>query len=522
MKFIIYILLISSSILAQISPGDLTNSHAFLEGMSNCTKCHEIGKKVLSSKCLDCHTEIKQLINSNRGYHAYSEVKNRECAACHNEHHGRNFRIVNFNPDVFDHNKSGFKLTGAHYKKECKDCHQSKNIVDGKLKKRGNTYLGLDQQCASCHEDYHQNTLSKDCSGCHSTERFKPASGFDHNKAKFKLMGAHEKVECSKCHPKEIKNGKETIKLKGLNFSNCSSCHSDVHKGAFGANCRSCHTESGFNIINKESFNHSKTKFPLIGRHQVVKCNDCHKESYSNKLLFTKCMDCHSDFHKGEFTRGGLNSDCNSCHNEQGFSPSLFTIEKHNKIFKLDGSHLALPCNQCHFKENNWKFKNVGTKCQDCHTNVHGKEISEKFFPENKCEFCHQVKNWSTITFNHNSTDFALLGKHQAVKCSSCHYPILDSKKEFRFKSLNKDCEHCHKDIHFGQFISAGKIDCERCHSFNNWKADKFDHSKAKFSTEGAHKKLECSKCHPKVFENGNSYIIYKLIDFKCASCHSK
>ena len=177
----------SVRIIAQISPGDLTKAHADLEGISNCTKCHEIGEKVLSSKCLDCHKEIKSLVNANRGYHAYSEVKKRECASCHNEHHGRNFRIVNFNEDDFDHNKTGFKLTGAHYKKECKDCHQSKFINDSKLKKKSKTHLGLDQKCVSCHEDNHQKTLGDDCSSCHNTEKFKPAVNFDHNKSDFKL-----------------------------------------------------------------------------------------------------------------------------------------------------------------------------------------------------------------------------------------------------------------------------------------------------------------------------------------------
>ena len=37
---------------AQLSPGDLANAHKNLEGLENCTKCHEIGKKVLPEKCL--------------------------------------------------------------------------------------------------------------------------------------------------------------------------------------------------------------------------------------------------------------------------------------------------------------------------------------------------------------------------------------------------------------------------------------------------------------------------------------
>jgi hypothetical protein len=523
LKIITIILFFTIQIFAQISPGELTNAHANLEGMSNCTKCHEIGKKVLSSKCLDCHSEIKQLVSAKRGYHSNPEVKKKECFSCHNEHHGRNFRIINFKEDGFDHKKTGFDLTGAHAKKECKDCHQAKFITYGKLKNKNNTHLGLNQNCVTCHEDYHHNTLGKDCASCHNTEKFTSVDKFDHNKAAFKLLGAHQKVECSKCHPKEVKNGKDVIKLKGIGFANCSSCHKDVHKGAFGADCKSCHSVNGFNIINRNAFDHSKTKYPLIGKHRTVKCNDCHKGINKTKPIFAKCTDCHNDFHKGDFTQNSVVKDCENCHSVQGFSPALFTIEEHNNSkFKLEGSHLAVACRQCHNKEKDWKFRNIGLRCQDCHQNVHGKEISEKFIPENKCESCHETENWHKITFDHNSTKFVLLGKHLTSSCSSCHYPIINGKKEFRFVSLNNNCEQCHKDIHLGQFKSDGISLCEKCHAFDNWKATKFDHSKASFSTEGAHKTLECSKCHKKVSESGNSYINYKIKDFKCASCHSK
>lgn len=523
MKFLLFILLFASKIFAQISPGELTTAHSNLEGMSNCTKCHEIGEKVLNSKCLDCHKEIKSLINAGRGYHSYSEVKKKQCANCHNEHHGRNFRIINFKPDDFDHSKTGFKLTGAHTTKECKDCHQSKFISDNKYKKKNKTYQGLDAKCASCHEDFHQGTLGKECSGCHTTEKFKPAQSFDHNKAAFKLTGAHEKVECAKCHPKEIKNGKEFEKLKGLSFGNCSSCHSDVHKGAFGADCKSCHSTSGFNIINQQSFDHSKTKFPLIGKHQKVKCNDCHKGTFKDKPKFSKCIDCHSDYHKGDFIFNNVLKDCKECHTESGFSPSLFTTDEHNKTeFKIDGSHFAVACKQCHYKEQQWKFKNIGTQCIDCHKNIHGNEIDEKYLPGNKCESCHQTSNWKTISFDHSRTDFVLLGKHQSVNCSNCHYRELNGVKEYKFVSLENKCETCHKDVHFGQFRMDKTTDCARCHAFNNWKAEKFDHSTAKFKSDGAHKKLECSKCHKTVTENVTPFVLYKIKDFKCSDCHSK
>jgi len=240
--------------------------------------------------------------------------------------------------------------------------------------------------------------------------------------------------------------------------------------------------------------------------------------------LFAKCTDCHKDFHKGEFVKNNIVTDCKQCHNENGFSPSLFTIELHNKLkFSLTGAHLAIPCAACHKKENDWHFKITKSDCQDCHQNVHGKELTEKFLPGNNCQSCHKTDSWRTISFNHSGTAFELLGKHSKVECRECHYKIEnEGKRKFKFVSLKNECIECHKDIHFNQFEVDGKTDCLKCHNFNNWKPERFDHNKTKFSLEGAHSKLQCSKCHPSVVQNGNSFIKYRLEEFKCASCHSK
>jgi hypothetical protein len=511
------------SLFAQISPGELSNAHANFEGMHHCTNCHQLGEKVLNSKCLECHKEIKFLINANRGYHASSDVAKKACASCHNEHHGRKFKIINFNQDKFDHHKAGFALTGAHAKKVCKDCHQSKFISDNNLRKRKNTFLGLNQNCISCHEDFHQSAMGENCSNCHSTEKFKPASSFDHNKAAFKLTGKHEKVECEKCHPAVKKNGENFTKYKGLKFSNCSPCHSDFHKGAFGADCKSCHSFGGFNIINQKAFDHNKTKFALIGKHQNVLCNDCHKGANKSKPLFSKCTDCHSDYHKGSFTKNNTVTDCKICHSESGFLPSNFTIEDHNKIkFKIDGSHLAVACKQCHYQNSNWKFKELGTLCKDCHDNIHGDEISEKYLQNDECQSCHITENWKKVSFDHYNTEFKLLGKHQTVTCAKCHYKEVSGKKQFLFVSLDLKCEQCHKDVHFNQFNFDGETNCLKCHSYSNWKPEKFDHTKTNFVLGGAHDKLQCPQCHKKNIVNENSFVLYKIKNFKCADCHSK
>lgn len=523
MKLLIFILFFSVSVLAQISPGDLTKAHAKLEGMSNCTKCHELGEQVYNSKCLDCHTEIRSLINAKRGYHSSSDVKGKDCWSCHSEHHGRNFRIINFNPSGFDHSKTGYVLKGKHAEIDCEDCHNSKFIDYSKLKHTGKTYLGLSKECGSCHEDFHLGKLGSNCTECHSNESFKPAVGFDHAKTNFKLTGAHQNVNCVSCHSLTEKNGKEFQTFETKNFSNCNSCHNDPHKTAFGNDCKSCHLTSSFQRIREGAFDHSKTNFPLLGKHKLVGCNDCHKGGISNKPKFEKCIDCHSDFHKGDFIVDNKPVDCVKCHSVEGFKPSLFTVVDHTETnFPLTGAHLAVPCQSCHYEDSKWKFSDLKKYCIDCHKDVHGNELSEKFLPEDDCTFCHETTNWSTISFDHSSTKFDLIGKHGSVQCSGCHLEEDQTgENKFRFKSLNSGCKICHTDVHFDQFETEDDLYCSRCHTFENWQPDKFDHNKTEFSLRGAHQKLDCSRCHKPVEEDGNIFIKYKLEEFKCAACHS-
>lgn len=502
---------------AQISPGDLTTFHANLEGMSNCTKCHVLGDEVTNHKCLDCHKEIKELQNSSKGYHSSQEVKGKNCWNCHSEHHGRNFRIINFNKDKFDHNKTAFQLTGKHLSEACINCHKQPFIQNNFVKNRKNTFLGLDGKCISCHYDFHQGTLKTECLSCHNTDKFRPATKFNHDQASFKLSGSHSSVDCIKCHIKVKENGKDFQKFKGIAFNSCSNCHKDVHQGKFGSDCKSCHSITKFNDINRSAFNHDKTKFSLLGKHKSVQCQACHNNDLNSKPKHDKCSDCHKDFHKGDFVTVNNIGDCKNCHNENGFSPSFYTLEDHNKSkFQLTGAHLAVPCKNCHYNNNDYHFRKIGLECIDCHKNIHGSELSSMFMPDNNCLACHQTSSWKSIKYDHTPTGFKLLGMHSQVKCKECH--IKESK--YLFASVKPNCEYCHKDIHNGQFKEEKSSDCSRCHSFNNWLPDKFNHSATKFSIEGAHIKVPCIACHKKAEINNISFINYKLEEFKCASCH--
>lgn len=492
--------------------------------MSNCTKCHELGKEVLDSKCLDCHTEIKKLADANRGYHSNNEVTSKKCFECHSEHHGRKFEIARFDQDSFNHDKTGYRLEGKHSSVKCENCHIPKFIDDQELKKRTGTFLGLNQECSSCHEDYHQGTLSNDCQSCHNSEKFRPAPKFNHDKAAYKLTGSHINVDCEKCHKKENRNDKEFQLFKGLQFNNCTPCHNDVHNNKFGSNCQKCHSTSSFKQIKQmDEFDHSLTNYPLQGKHIIVECKSCHIGGLSNKPKYEKCTDCHNDFHKGQFTKEGVITDCSKCHSLNGFIPSNYSIQEHSMLgFALSGAHLAVPCQQCHKTEKEWDFTFESTRCSECHENIHGDAISKEFIGNNECEKCHTSESWRVNNFDHSLTEFALVGNHQKVECRTCHLLEDDESKIIHvFSELTSVCEDCHNDVHFGQFKQKGKTICDRCHSPNGWKKLLFDHAATRFPLDGAHKNLQCSQCHKPVQIDAGSFINYKYDEFKCATCHS-
>ena len=524
MKLYLYIYVVFSvSLFAQISPGDLTEAHKNLEGMSNCTKCHELGEEVKNDKCLECHSDIRISIENKSGFHSSAEVTSKKCFQCHSEHHGRNFQIIRFDKDGFDHSKTGFTLTGKHSETKCEDCHKSEFIQNEELKTNKDTFLGLSTNCNNCHTDSHQGTLGTSCSDCHDTKSFIPASKFNHGRAKLKLVGAHINVECRKCHKIKIRDNKSFQVFRGIRFDGCISCHTDIHKGKFGTTCESCHTNASFKQIkNIEKFDHSKTNFPLVGMHEFVECKACHKTSLSNKPKHEKCIDCHKDFHKGEFVSNGITRDCSECHTEQGFLPTTYTLDQHQKsIFPLSGSHLAIPCAFCHKIEDDYRFRFGSKHCVQCHTNVHKGIISAEFLNKENCDNCHTTSTWSDIKFDHTKTNFKLEGKHSSVSCSACHFREIENKVQQVFQNLSSSCSSCHNDVHFNQFKIEGETNCDRCHSFNNWEPKNFDHSKTKFPLDGAHSKVKCEGCHKEIETPIGKYVKYKIEETKCIDCHS-
>ena len=391
-------------------------------------------------------------------------------------------------------------LSKAHakYEDDCNNCHKFFR------QSRQN------DMCLNCHD--HENIKrdiksgkgfhgripgidDKDCKVCHREHIGRDADivmfdkqTFNHNETDFVLRGSHLVVQCKSCH-KPKKKYHEAL-------HECIDCHkeNEPHKGKLGKVCNSCHRESSWNDFQ---FDHSKTKFELVGKHKGVQCRDCHPQE---RYLSTpkECYSCHKtdDKHDGRFGQ-----NCKKCHSSNGWAQNSFDHDKDTK-FKLTGSHERVGCNQCHQDGKNAYKEKLSNDCYACHkfNDEHKGQFGKK------CQDCHNTKAWGKNKFNHDKTDFPLKDKHKDVGCKDCHPGNIKDK-------VSTKCYDCHKqdDVHEGH---QGEM-CNDCHSEKGWAGSvNFDHNLFRFPLLGSHAALACEECH--------SSSNFKETKFQCYACHKK
>jgi hypothetical protein len=351
------------------------------------------------------------------------------------------------------------------------------------------------------------------------------SKGFDHSKTKFPLHGKHSALECSKCH-------------KTVNFDQpVAHEQGQFVKRADGGDCKACHNETSYrpSLFSKED--HQKTAYPLMGKHAAVECAKCHPpkgERTVYKVRFDNCMRCHEDAHGGQFAGAPHGNNCESCHNVDGFKPSLFTLTKHDATaFALTGAHAATACAECHkspagfFPAKPAQYKFPDTSCTVCHRDPHESGTASLRL---SCTDCHTTRDWKSVgAFDHGRTKFTLDGAHRAVICTECHKPSAPAAlakgmgRDIVFRGASTLCASCHEDIHGGQFDTAmGKANCASCHVTMKWKATTFDHQKTTFPLDGQHKSVACLLCHKERKEIGGRLVVaYKGAARTCRACHS-
>ncbi len=446
---------------------------------------------------------------------------------------------------MFDHKQTGFALEGKHLGLACSRCHTAARISPAerstiKAKDLNHTFLGLSQACSTCHQDQHQGRLGPDCLQCHNYNDWKTVTvgKFDHSKTRYPLTGLHAQVACQKCHTPG-RDGKP--RYAGIAFAKCAACHTDPHRGAFPQTCESCHSTAGWNrivsVALNQSFDHSKTKFPLRGKHASVECVQCHRGGdFNQPLSFQKCMDCHKPSPHGEqFASRPDRGECASCHTVDTFKPSTFGVRQHAATaYPLEGKHAAVSCAQCHIpRGKSTLYKIKFQRCLDCHKDPHAAQFAAAPY-SNRCERCHSLLRFQPSTFTlaqHQNTKFPLSGGHKAVACGDCHKPSPQFKPATAlYHWRNTACTTCHADPHQGQFDKLmrhpapdGQFPgCEVCHSTKSWKEfSRFDHSKTSFPLLGAHLNTPCSACHQSPDQSTSiAQINFKSAPTQCEACH--
>ncbi len=545
-RLCLLLLAAASTAQAQISPGELTSAHSALNGPGHCTDCHDAGKRPPEFRCLSCHRDIRERLAANTGLHPSlvgSDRSGRNCAQCHNEHNGKNFNLIHWSVPVqnFDHAKTGYLLEGRHSSVACRTCHQASHIpmmnrANISVKNLARTYLGLSRRCAECHTDVHRGQLSSDCENCHDPQDWKKPTRFDHSRARFGIEGAHEKVPCSRCHIPSDRTS-AALQYRNLPFEDCTPCHSDPHSGSFRNPCRTCHTlrETTWMPANESTaFNHSRTRFPLLGKHARLTCKSCHAGgNFGKPIAFAKCSDCHkTDPHNGQFTSAPALHDCDFCHTVSGFKPSTFRVAEHNATaFPLKDRHVETPCGKCHVLEASGAviYRIRDFSCVACHRDIHDSQFAGPPY-KNNCESCHSEKEFKPSAFTtarHDATRFSLAGGHVKAACVDCHKP---GGRPVQFRFEDRSCTVCHTDPHRSAisaqttlplYGSAAKDSCQACHSVNTWQEiAKFDHSQTGFSLDGAHQKVDCAKCHQPSGTAGNRSVVFTNAPKQCTGCH--
>ena len=305
----------------------------------------------------------------------------------------------------------------------------------------------------------------------------------------------------------------------------CLDCHAEIQsqlddpktlhgilttgKGQY--TCRECHTdhngsEAGLTLAEIRYFPHEMVSFSLQGHKNLTSgeeftCIDCHGDEIAHFDL-AACSECHLEIDTSfmETHKATFGDECLACHDGVDTYGELFD---HNAtLFPLTGKHAQASCEGCHAGARSIAHLQAAPqKCYDCH-GQNDPHIGQMGI---NCETCHVTDGWEQVSFDHNRTGFALVGKHADAACRGCH-------NDLSFRETPEDCFSCHAkdDAHAGRF----GVDCDACHTPEGWEQVVFDHALSAFPLTGKHVEVDCTGCHVDGVFTGTAK--------ECAACHEE
>jgi len=421
-----------------------------------------------------------------------------ECSVCHTT---EGWRVL-VDSLKFNHQNTGFPLSGEHTRVECRTCHI--NLVF--------SHIGV--LCIDCHTDVHGGELGFECDNCHSPKTWENRQEiFDrHAETRFPLVGIHSIIDCESCHFQQTPDEYKMTPLE------CFQCHFEEYQSAenpdhlaaqFSTDCQSCHPLTA-TTWNQTYYIHPPS-YPLLGAHLRVDCNDCHSSGFTGTP--TNCEDCHiqdyltsSDPDHEVF---GFPRNCEHCHNEVHWRGTSFDHLAESG-FALNGAHLTILCVSCHTDN---QVSGLPRECIGCHDEDYNSvadpnHVLAQFSFD--CLQCHTEQTWTPATFDHANTNFQLTGAHLTVSCIDCHI-------DGQYTGLPSDCFSCHESEYNNTTdpnhqAAQFPVQCETCHNTVNWEDADWDHDQTQFPLTGAHVTVLCTNCHT----DGQ----YTGLASDCFSCH--
>lgn len=562
------------------APGAIAAVHARVPELAgdHCAKCHGGWFGSMTPSCLKCHEVIQQQIDDHRGLHGTMQPQQAAaCATCHSEHHGFDFQMVNrqsfalagTSVTEFDHRRVGWEMAGKHLELDCAKCHELAHSAI--LPEGGRRYIGLDQDCKTCHDDPHEGRMAQQCADCHGQEKFDELHAVGHDKV-LPLIGGHAGLECRKCHEKDGPNALELEGRDKVPARTCVDCHESPHGLGFVEGvadlqqmptakvCVVCHEPPHQSFrderLTVNAQQHAVSGFPIDPPHDKVKCQDCHGGDGTFDARYPgrsadQCVQCHRDVHAGQFAGGPFaDVSCTGCHDPLHWEPHAFTPELHDKAaLPLDGAHLKAKCEDCHqlpAGSDVRVFRGTDDRCDTCHQDAHGGYFDRRLasappVAHGQCAQCHVTASFSQPAdgFDHGAwTGFPLNGAHAQEACESCHGRADKPDEHGRTFGHVEDrygrvegCNTCHQDPHQGAFdelgmphVVKGKTGCARCHAESSFRTfpGGFDHQRwTGFPLRGAHEKASCTACHAKLIppdEHGRTW--QAAVGKECQDCH--
>ena len=469
---------------------------------ASCADCHSSASNLefqpLGVECIDCHRQdYEATTNPN---HAQAGLST-DCIECH--------KIDAFSWSSQGFNHDFFPLSKGHEINDCSACHTS------------GVFEPISADCYSCHQNdflaatnpSHQGSgFTTTCTDCHTTDPdWQPAKFDIHDDFYFPVYSGEHRGEwesCADCHTQP----------ESYAVFSCTNCHEhnqgemdDEHSDVNGYSynslaCYACHPMGR----KEEAFNHDNTGFSLKGAHQQTDCLDCHTNGFSGTP--SECASCHiNNYNEAAnpvHVTAGISTECQTCHTEQGWEPSLFDHTT-TTGFELTGGHSGKQCAECHIGTTTA----ASSECITCHQenyNSAPNHVAQNYPTE--CLNCHTVNSWDAENFDHNLTNFPLTGAHIATECSACHTD--------GYAGTSMQCSSCHTDdynasvnpSHSALGLSAS---CEECHTTNSgWEPAQFPNHNDYYALNGAHAAVSgnCFLCH-----EGN----YTSTPNTCYGCHA-